>query len=147
MYNRYVPPQQSYAPVPPPDAPPRLSEEKYIRGREDAQGFRDKTDQNFPPQDGFGGLPLGKLTGFLDKDKSGPIASLFSALRLETLDTGELLLLLILLLILTEGDDLELVITLGLVLLLGLGDQSKKDPDAQSRPDRGACEADGPPHP
>ena len=39
------------------------------------------------------------------------------------LDSGDLLLLLIVLLLLWEGDDLELVIALGLVLILGLGDE------------------------
>ena len=38
------------------------------------------------------------------------------------LDTGDLLLVLIILLLFLEGDNLELVITLGLMLLLGLSD-------------------------
>lgn len=50
-----------------------------------------------------------------------PLSGLLRALRLEGLDTGDVLLLLILLLVFLEGDDLELVIALGLILLLGLG--------------------------
>ena len=42
-------------------------------------------------------------------------------LHLENIDSGDLLLLLIMLYLLVEGDDLELVIALGLVLLMGLG--------------------------
>ncbi|MFR4559849.1 MAG: hypothetical protein ACLT5P_00595 [Flavonifractor plautii] len=43
-----------------------------------------------------------------------------SGLKLDGLDTGDVLLLLILLFLFLEGDDMELVITLGLLLLLGL---------------------------
>ena len=39
-----------------------------------------------------------------------------------TLHSGDLLLFLILLLLLKEGDDLEMIIALGLTLLMGLGD-------------------------
>lgn len=48
---------------------------------------------------------------------------------LERFDTGDILLVLIILfLYLEDGDNLELVITLGLLLLLGLdGDDNKKD--------------------
>ena len=42
--------------------------------------------------------------------------------KLSDFDTGDLLLLLIILLLLLEGDNLELVITLGLIILLGLND-------------------------
>ena len=38
------------------------------------------------------------------------------------LDSGDILLVLIILLLFLEGDNLELVITLGLMLLLGLND-------------------------
>lgn len=53
--------------------------------------------------------------------KSGALAKLLKHLKLDGLDTGDILLLLILLFLVLEGDDLELVITLGLVLLMGLG--------------------------
>lgn len=54
------------------------------------------------------------------KAKSGALDSLLKQLKLDRLDTGDVLLLLILLFLFLEGDDMELVITLGLVLLLGL---------------------------
>ena len=60
------------------------------------------------PEDG-GGTP------------SGIVERLLRALKLEDLDAGDLLLLLILLLLFLDGDDWELPIALGLVLLLGLG--------------------------
>ena len=50
-----------------------------------------------------------------------------TALKLEDIDPGDILLLLIILFLLVEGDDLELVIALGLVLLMGLGDREGED--------------------
>lgn len=50
------------------------------------------------------------LSGFLKKTS------------LSNLDSGDILLVLIILFLFLEGDNLELVITLGLMLLLGLGD-------------------------
>lgn len=52
--------------------------------------------------------------------RSGGLASLLKTLKLEKLDTGDVLLLLIILFLFLEGDDMELIITLGLMLLLGL---------------------------
>ena len=46
---------------------------------------------------------------------------------LDRFDTGDILLVLIILFLLVEGDDLELVITLGLLLLLGLADDRKEE--------------------
>lgn len=43
-------------------------------------------------------------------------------LKFDRFDTGDILLVLIILFLLLEGDNLELIITLGLVLLLGLGE-------------------------
>lgn len=53
------------------------------------------------------------------EDKKG-LASILKGLKLDGLDTGDILLLLILLFLFLEGDDMELIITLGLMLLLGL---------------------------
>ncbi len=52
--------------------------------------------------------------------RSGGLTSLLKSLKLEKLDTGDVLLLLIILFLFLEGDDMELIITLGLMLLLGL---------------------------
>lgn len=54
--------------------------------------------------------------------KASPLSGLLRSLKLEGLDTGDLLLLLILLLLFLEGEDTELLIALGLLLLLGLDD-------------------------
>lgn len=52
-------------------------------------------------------------------EKKG-LSAILKGLKLEDLDTGDILLLLILLFLFLEGDDMELIITLGLMLLLGL---------------------------
>ena len=44
---------------------------------------------------------------------------------LDSIDAGDILLLLIMLYLMAEGDDLELVIALGLTLLMGLGGEEK----------------------
>lgn len=48
------------------------------------------------------------------------------SLKVENLDSGDILLFLIVLFLLLEGDNLELVIALGVVLLMGLNDDEKK---------------------
>lgn len=67
---------------------------------------------------------LGEVTGGLSQLLDGVLKH-FS---LENFDTGDILLVLIILfLYLESGDNLELVITLGLLLLLGLGDEASKE--------------------
>ena len=61
---------------------------------------------------------VGEITGGLGQLLEG-VRKHFS---LENFDTGDILLVLIILFLYLEGDNLELVITLGLMLLLGLGD-------------------------
>ena len=61
---------------------------------------------------------LKELTGGLGEVLGGVLKH-FSP---ERIDTGDILLALILLFLFLEGDNLELVITLGLMLLLGLGE-------------------------
>ena len=56
--------------------------------------------------------------------EGGGLSGLLKSLHLEKIDSGDILLLLIRLYLLVEGDDLELVIALGLVLLMGLGEES-----------------------
>lgn len=103
MYNRYIPRSGGYDRVPMEDAPPRRETGDFRR------------DRRPPPAGGAAGGGQGSwLTGLL------------KGLGLEELDRGDILLLLILLL-LTDGDDLEPVITLGLLLLFGLGDREGKD--------------------
>ncbi len=75
----------------------------------------------------------GKVTGLLsgllgrgdgaENRASQALAGLLKSLHLEHLDTGDILLgLIVLFLVLEDGDDLDLIITLGLTILLSLGE-------------------------
>lgn len=68
---------------------------------------------------------MGEITGGLGQLLDGVLKH-FS---LENFDTGDILLVLIILFLYLEGDNLELVITLGLMLLLGLGDDKPNEPE------------------
>lgn len=104
MYNRYIPRAGGYERISMEDTPPRQAEEDF------------RQDRRPPPAGGPEGGGHGSwLTGLL------------KGLGLEDLDRGDILLLLILLLLLTDGDDLEPVITLGLLLLFSLGGRQDKD--------------------
>jgi hypothetical protein len=97
VYNRYLPADDAYEPVPPEGPPPRREERR-------------------PPPPGPQAGPGGALGGLL------------KGLHLEKLDRGDLLLALILLLLLVDSDDdLERILTLGLILfgLFGKEDQEK----------------------
>lgn len=151
MYNRYVPRGNTYTRVtveeprekqphrePPPPPEPERGEvhppdgENYKRVNPGAQGGRGISGNFFSGSGVLDSLGLGKLGDLLAPDKSrgsGALGGLLETLGLEELDSGDLLLLLIILFVLSEGDNLELVITLGLMLLLGLGDKKEKKPD------------------
>lgn len=62
----------------------------------------------------------------LTESASYGLSKAFSSLgryfKIEQLDAGDILLVLIVLFLFLEGDNLELVITLGLMLLLSLGE-------------------------
>lgn len=110
MYNRYIPEDVSYVPIePPPEHPP-------APGGGPRQSFR------------IPDILSGKegLSGLLGGREGGSLSGLLKSLRVNSVDPGDILLLLILLYLLVEGDDLELVIALGLTLLMGLGDDKDK---------------------
>ena len=94
MYNRYIPNGSSYTRIPEEDAPPVRTPPEPEQAPEAEKGAEHKA--------------------------AGGLSGLLKGLKLEGLDTGDVLLLLILLFLFLEGDDMELVITLGLLLLLGL---------------------------
>ena len=98
MYNRYIPDGNTYTRIPIEDPPP-------------PPGEPEERDQPLPPESAD---PPEK------GEKKGLLSGLFKGLKLEGLDTGDILLLLIVLFLFLEGDDMELVITLGLLLILGL---------------------------
>ena len=103
MYNRYIPEDTSYARVEPLASAPRSAPGSERRSRPSAIS----------------------LPSFLT-EKEG-LSGIFKSLRLDRFDSGDILLLLIMLYLMAEGDDLELVIALGLTLIMGLGDGKKED--------------------
>lgn len=111
MYNRYIPEDVSYTPIEPPP------EQATTPG----SGPR----PSFPFSDFLSGKE--SLSGLLGIREGNSLSGLLKSLRLDTIDPGDILLLLILLYLLVEGDDLELVIALGLTLLMGLGDDKEKE--------------------
>lgn len=107
--------QRQNAASPPPNAP-------YSALHNLLGGDSFKLASLFNGKEGLGSL----LSGGSGKG----LSSLLKQLKLEDIDTGDILLLLIILYLLIEGDDLELVIALGLVLIMGFADTKKKDGDA-----------------
>ncbi len=105
MYNRYIPDREEAVPVGGPDPSPAGP----AGGRAGAGGL-------------LAGL-LGQGDGEARRLRQG-LTSLLKALHLERLDTGDLLLgLIVLFLVLEDGDDLDVVITLALTILLSLGER------------------------
>ena len=113
MYNRYIPEDVSYTRIEPPprpqspgpgprNQPPPLRFSDFLKGREGLAGL-------------IGGREGGALSGVL------------KSLHLDNIDSGDVLLLLIMLYLMKEGDDMELVIALGLILIMGLGDDKKEN--------------------
>lgn len=128
MYNRYIPSAGGYTRVvveeelsPKKSAQEHTAQQKQTRSRQQERGTGANT-----ARDMFKNLstPLNFLGG---EDKNAGMAGILKSLHLEDLDSGDILLLLIILFLFLEGDNMELVITLGLMLLLGLGDEKKDD--------------------
>lgn len=97
MYNRYIPNGANYTRITEDDGGPMASP------------------------------PPGQTSA--DSEERSPdshgLSALLKSLKLDKLDTGDVLLLLILLFLFLEGDDMELIITLGLTLLLGLDQDAR----------------------
>ena len=92
---------------------------RYIRN-DDGVYQRIPQEQEEPPrQPRQSGLPF-SLSALLPEDRrdGGILQRLLARLKLDSIDTGDILLLLILLLLFSEGEDEELLIALGLLLLL-----------------------------
>ena len=107
LYNRYIHDGAAYTRVLEEDAPP-------LRPPEPRPSSSPPSD---PPLSAAPEEPEVPTEAARDR---GGLGGLLKTLKLDKLDTGDILLLLILLFLFLEGDDLELVITLGLLLLMGL---------------------------
>lgn len=126
MYNRYIPSTRGYTRVVVEDAPVKEDRstnhrEQERRGQPSGYGANGSSRAS---RDGFKSRTA-PLSFFAGEDKNAGMAGILKLLHLEELDSGDVLLLLIILFLFLEGDNIELVITLGLMLLLGLGDEKK----------------------
>ena len=106
MYNRYIPQDASYDRV-------EHRPEAISRPENSPQG---RLHLPLLPggKDGLSALLSGKS-----------LSGLAKSIRLDGVDSGDVLLALILLYLLIEGEDLEPAFAIGLVLLMGLGDRDK----------------------
>lgn len=128
MYNQYLDDSDFVLlePEPQPQSPgrPAQGQSQPTQGHPNQQ----RPSQSRPASQPMGACQskndlVGELTGGLGQLLEGVLKH-FS---MENLDTGDILLVLIILFLYLEGDNLELVITLGLMLLLGLGDDKPKE--------------------
>lgn len=100
MYNRYIPSGAAYTRISGQEEPaPRHT--ASVRAVKPLPGETDVQERS-------------------EEKKSTGLGGILKLLKLEELDTGDILLLLIMLFLFLEGDDMELVITLGLILILSL---------------------------
>ena len=104
MYNRYIPGDETFAWTRAGEAPEYRSAPGPDRGVSRGQG------------------PLSGLSALWSGGEGRGLSQLRRAGVPEGWDAGDLLLLLIVLYLLVEGEDLEPVLALGLVLLLGWGE-------------------------
>lgn len=112
MYNRYIPEDDAYTRVEAsPSRPPH------------GQGPGPYRQPPFRLPDFLSGKE--GLSSLLGGREGGGLSGLLKAIHLDRFDSGDILLLLILLYLLVEGDDLDLVIALGLVLLMGFLDDKE----------------------
>lgn len=112
MYNRYIPKDAQY---------------EQVRGPNHASGslHSPKNTQHPPPPPSKGANPLDGIVGGL--------SGLLKNFHFEKLDSGDILLVLILIFLFLEQDDnLELVITLGLLLVFGLFENNDESDDQSS---------------
>ena len=107
MYNRYIP-QDSCSWVP-------TDRTQHSQPQGTGRENRGVVLPPFLSGEGLSGL-------FSRGNGEGALNRVLRTLHLEDLDTGDILLLLIVLYLFAEGDDLDLVIALGLVLIMGLGE-------------------------
>ena len=108
MYNRYIRNDRGvYERIPVQDPPP--SPEGGPPPPTWEEPFRQPPPPP-PPGDGSRRQPPPKVGGFLQ--------GILSRLHLDSIDAGDLILLLIIYLLFREGEDEELLIALGLLLIL-----------------------------
>lgn len=135
MYNRYIPQNGGYTRVREPDyadTPRRQPQQEPYRQAPygawpHAQERREEPPRREERQEGSDAFLHAPPPREARANPLAGIGGLLKKLKLEDIDTGDILLLLILLFVFLEGDNLELVVALGLLLLMGLKDKDKDD--------------------
>ena len=112
MYNRYIPEDISYTRL----EPAQLS-------RKSPGGIKAGPSPRHQTPSRFSGITAGGegLFGLLRGYENG-LSGFMKNLHLDKIDSGDILLLLLALYLWKEGDDPDIVIALGLMLLMGLWD-------------------------
>lgn len=126
MYNRYIPPDVMYSPLPQeePSSPAQSAAPEGAAGRQESQPHRPPQPTPPPSRNSASNDLLGGAVQEISKVLGG----LFQHFSLNNLDTGDILLILIILFLFLERDDnLDLVIALGLMLLLSLGESDDEN--------------------
>lgn len=114
MYNRYIP-QEEYTIAVEPETAVHTATNK-----DPFASIKDMFTGSIP--DGLRGFLTGK------QDGEDPLGGLLKSLNITGVDSGDILLILLILFLLIEGDDhWELVITLGLLLIMGLADREEAE--------------------
>ena len=133
MYNRYLDDSEFVLLDPEPQA--NVPGQHAQNQNHPNQHGQNRPSQPRPNQNRSAFRPIGPSTSKNDLvgEITGGLGQLLEVVRkhfsLENFDTGDILLVLIILFLYLEGDNLELVIILGLMLLLGLGDDGAEKED------------------
>ena len=117
MYNRHMPPNAAFRPLAEEEETPHSKDSHSASKEPLSHSNTHHSPKQKPPDSDL----LGELTGGI-RDALGNIFKDFS---FKNLDSGDILLLLIILFLFLEGDNLDLVIALGLMFLLGFGSESQ----------------------
>ncbi len=120
MYNRYIPVENRYETVKNHEG---IGAGHRKNGEGIPRGQRVVGDGFVKGKGGLGSIFSGLGDGLGD-GIGQTVDSLLRSFHLENIDTGDILLaLIVLFLILEDGDNLDLIITLGLMILFSLGEQ------------------------
>ncbi len=125
MYNRYIPTDTVYSPLPQ-EEPPSPVQSAAREGTADRQERQPPRPPQPSPPPSRSSAP-NELLGGAVQEIGKVLGGLFQHFSLNNLDTGDILLILIVLFLFLEQDDnLDLVIALGLMLLLSLGESDSE---------------------
>lgn len=154
LYNRYIPSGASFTRISEEDAPPVTRAQQNPSWRAESWQGQQQEARSGQQQEAWQGQQQEAWQGRQKEARHGqqqearhgqqqeawqgqpqaraqdanPLAALLKRFHLDALDTGDLLLIGIVLLLFIDGEDKELAVILGLLVLFGLGKkEDKKD--------------------